>query len=156
MSASRSIQLPVLPQEDDAFIFFVSWFCELEQLHHGGMIDDEDYAYQRAEKLAELMNCPRRPWLAWVYIGLPITLIGAALTWQLLANIELSAALFGAGSLCSLAALSRRSRERFANLRNKDRLLILRELLATDLLTCAEFSDCEEQLLTGKRNRFPR
>ena len=134
--------------------YYVGWLRELKYLHDAGLLEDEDYSYQRAEKITELLDCPRRPWLAWLYVGVPLGLIGAAVTWRLMEVWKISTSLLGVAALCGLAALGRRSRERFAHLGSSERLMILRELLAEDVITTMEFADFEERLLAPTRDQF--
>lgn len=153
MTPSKSTDAPSPKPGGDPVKYFVSWLSELKELHEAGLVEDEDYAYQRAEKISELLDCPSRSWLGWLYVGVPLGLVSAAVTWRLFESVQLSGALAGIAALCALAALGRRSRERFADLVAEDRLAILRQLLAADVVTSAEFAGFEERMLRGEQEK---
>jgi hypothetical protein len=132
--------------------YYLDWIGELSQFHRAGMLNDEDFAYQRAERLEELLDTPRRHWLAWVRIGVPLSGVAGAVAWWFTEDLW---TILGAGAaviLCVLAALSRLSRERFGHLTIKERSDILYHLLSEDLITSEEFLAFDTRL-TGRIKR---
>jgi hypothetical protein len=130
----------------------MEWIGELSDFHRAGMLNDEDFAYQRAERLHELLNIPNRKWLAWIRIGVPLAGLAGAAAWWFTRDLLMLA---GAGVvvvLCVLAAIGRLSRERTNHLTTKERSDILYDLLSQDLITSEEFLAYDE-LLTGRTER---
>ncbi len=132
--------------------FYLDWVGELKQLHAAGMLDDEDFAYQRAERLHQLLNIPSRKWLAWLCLGAPLALVGGGIAWWFSQDLMVAEAGAGIVVLCLLAALARFTRERRFHLTPKERTQILYDLLAEDLITSEEFLAYDE-CLTGRTAR---
>jgi|GEM_PF-5937264 len=132
--------------------FYLDWIGELKQLHEAGMLDDEDFAYQRAERLHQLLNTPRRGWLGWIRVGVPLSLLAGGAGWWFSQDWMVAEAAGGIFLLCVLAALARYHRERRFHLTPKERTQILYDLLAEDLITSEEFLAYDE-CLTGRTER---
>ena len=125
------------------------WLRELDECRRGGLVADEDFAFQRAEKLDELLVKPRRLWLGWVLAGLPLALVAGGLAWWFTEDwrrVALGAGITGAWGV---AALGRLAREHLRHVQLRERLGILRELLEHDLVSAEEFSAFEERLHDG-------
>src|SRR5205807_9591887 len=60
---------------------FVTWLRELEECRAGGFVSDEDFGYQRAEKLSELLQPPRCLWIGPLFGGLLTGAVGGCATW---------------------------------------------------------------------------
>jgi hypothetical protein len=132
--------------------YYIEWVGELSDLHRAGMLNDEDFAYQRAERLEELMDTPRRRWLGWIRIGVPLAGIAGATAWWFTNDLLAVGAACLIVVLCVFAALGRLARERKHHLTLKERSDILYELLCEGLITSEEFLAFDERL-TGRTER---
>jgi hypothetical protein len=132
----------------------VAWLRELEECRIGGLVTDEDYGYQRAEKFAVILRPMRCLWLApllgVLLIGAPACTLIWLLThdWRLTGGIAVLAGAWGG------MALGRLLREKLIELQLRERRRILVALLDSDLLTANEFADYEERLLHGHQDIF--
>ena len=127
----------------------MAWFRELEECRIGGLVPDEDYGYQRAEKLASLLRPVRGLWLT-VLVG--AALIGApagALIWFLTKDWRFAAGIGALSAAWGSMSLGRAFLESFTELQLRERRDILIALLENDLLTASEFADYDERLATG-------
>jgi hypothetical protein len=132
---------------------FTMWLRELDECRAGGLLSDEDYAFQRAEKLEELFGKARKRWLGWVLVVLPIALAGAAYGWWVLGDLQIALGCVAIAVLCMAATYSRYRRDHMSD--NLDEMqLVLRALLDHDLITSPEFLAYDERLSTGKQPRF--
>ena len=59
-----------------------AWLRDLEDCRGGGLLSDEDYAVQRAEKLSELLTEHRRLWLAPFAAAGCLGAVGASVAWM--------------------------------------------------------------------------
>ena len=144
MSATAS---QVSPPGVNTGAYYVDWLQELTELRQGGMISDEDYAFSRAERLDTLLSGPGKPWVKWLFVGLPLSLlVGGALTFLEQRNEPI---LYGgmSAALCLLAAIGVHSRVQSEHLSLDGRLDILRTLLERDLISSSEFSEFESRFL---------
>ena len=130
----------------------VGWIRELEECRIGGIVTDEDYGYQRAEKLASLLSPMRWLWLAslagTVLFGAP----SAALIFFLTQDPRYAAGIGLLAGAWGFMALGRALREKFIELQLCERRKILVALLENDLLTASEFADYEERLAKGHQD----
>lgn len=129
---------------------FVVWLRELGECRAGGLLSDEDFAYQRAEKLDELIKPPRALWLASLLGGVIVGDIGAAVTWWFTRDWRFTALGAALAGLWGLTSLGRVLRERFVDVQRNERMKILITLLDHDLISASEFSVYEEQLAQGR------
>ena len=130
----------------------VTWIRELEECRIGGLVTDEDYGYQRAEKLAALLRPIRCLWLA-SFLG--TALLGApsaALIWFLTKDPRYAAGIAVIAGAWGFMALGRALREKFTELQLRERRKILVALLENDLLTASEFADYEDRLAKGNQD----
>jgi hypothetical protein len=130
----------------------VAWIRELEECRIGGLVTDEDYGYQRAEKFAALLRPMRCLWLGSV---LGTALVGApagALIWFLTHDWRFTAGIGVLAGAWGFMALGRALREKFIEIQLRERRKILVALLENDLLTASEFSDYEERLAKGHQD----
>lgn len=130
------------------------WMRDLDECRRGGLVSDEDFAYQRAEKLDELLVRPRRLWLGWVLAGLPLAVVAGSLAWLATENGMKVALATGVAGVWGVSALGRMACEHLRHVQLRERLGILRELLEHDLVSAEEFSAFEERLHDGKRAEF--
>ncbi|MEO6788237.1 MAG: hypothetical protein ABI318_19105 [Chthoniobacteraceae bacterium] len=127
----------------------VAWFRELEECRIGGLVPDEDYCYQRAEKFDSLLRPTRGIWLAAL---LGAALIGApagALIWWLTRDWRFTGGIGALSAAWGSMSLGRALSEKFADLQLRGRRKILVALLENDLLTASEFADYDDRLATG-------
>ena len=130
------------------------WMRDLDECRRGGLVSDEDFAYQRAEKLDELLVRPRRLWLGWVLAGLPLAVVAGSLAWLATENWMKVALATIIVCVWGVSALGRMACEHLRHVQLRERLGILRELLEHDLVSAEEFSAFEERLHDGKRAEF--
>ena len=152
VSSPKATNSPEAGPSARSAAFYLDWIGELKQLHSAGMLDDEDFAYQRAERLHQLLNTPRRRWLGWIRLGVPLAILGGAAAWWFSRDLMVAEAGGGIVILCFLAAIARFHRERRFHLTPKERTQILYDLLAEDLITSEEFLAYDE-CLTGRTER---
>ena len=125
---------------------------DLEECRIGGLITDDDYDCQRAEKFNALLRPMRGLWVAAV---LGAALIGApagTLIWFLTHDPRYTAAIATIASAWGFTSLGRALREKFAELRLRGRRKILVALLDNDLLTATEFAEYEDRLRPGQQD----
>ena len=145
-----ALQNPRTEPTGDAAGGFIMGLQELDECRRGGLVTDEDFAYQRAEKLDQFMaKKPRRLWLGWWLACLPLALAGGDFAWWLTQDWWKTALAAGIAGTWGLAALGRLACEQLRNYQLRERLGILRELLALDLVSSVEFAAFEEQLDDG-------
>ena len=130
------------------------WMRDLDECRRGGLVSDEDFAYQRAEKLDELLVRPRRLWLGWVLAGLPLAVVAGSLAWLATENWMKVALATIIACVWGVSALGRMACEHLRHVQLRERLGILRELLEHDLVSAEEFSAFEERLHDGKWAEF--
>jgi hypothetical protein len=134
-----------------ATAFLVTWLRDLEDLHQGGLLSDEDYAVQRAEKLSELLCEHRHLWMASVVAAGCLGAVGASVTWMCTMDWQLTGLGAGLAALFGIVMLARPCRETLKQSQIRDRLDSLNALLAMDLITADEFIVYEERLHAGGR-----
>jgi hypothetical protein len=130
----------------------MEWLGELTELHRAGVLSDEDFAYQRAERLDKLIETPRRLWLGWIRLGAPLAGAAGIAAWWWTNDIFMLAGAAVLVVLCMFAALSRLSRECVAHLTLQERSDILYDLLGQDLISSEEFLAFDERL-TGRTSK---
>ena len=130
--------------------YIVQWLRELEECRIGGLITDEEYAVERAEKLSELLCAHRRLWVApIVAAGSPAALFGN-IVWMASMDWQLSLLAAALGGLFGLVMLARPCRDSLRTTQIRDRLTTLNALLSLDLVTADEFIIYEDRLLCGQ------
>lgn len=127
----------------------VAWLRELEECRIGGFVTDEDYAYQRAEKLAALLRPTRCLWLASFAGALLIGAAAGAITWQFTHDWRAASGVAALAGVWGLTSLGRALREKFIELQLRGRRKILVALLENDLLSASEFADYDDRLAQG-------
>lgn len=130
----------------------LGWLRELEECRVGGLVSDEDYAYQRAEKFAMLLRPARCLWIAPATGALLAAAPAAAILWFLTEDWRIAGGIGLLAGAWGFLALGRLLREKFAELQLRDRRRILVALLDSDLLTASEFADYEERLARGQQD----
>lgn len=130
----------------------VTWLRELEECRIGGLVTDEDYAYQRAEKLATLLRPTRCLWLASFGGALLIGALAGTVTWQFTQDWRVAAGVGAVAGIWGLTSLGRAMREKFIELQLRGRRKILVALLDNDLLTAREFADYDDRLALGQQD----
>ena len=135
--------------------FIVQWLRELEECREGGLLSDEEYAEQRAEKLAELLCQHRHLWVAWVAAAGSLAIVAGCVVW--IARMDLQAATIAASisGFFGMIMLGRPCRDGLKQSQIRDRLHLLNTLLARDLITADEFITFEEQLHAGSSGLQP-
>ena len=130
----------------------VAWLRELEECRIGGLVTDEDYAYQRAEKLAALLRPTRCLWLASFAGALVVGAFAGAVTWQFTRDWRAAGGVAAVAGVWGLTSLGRALREKFIELQLRGRRKILVALLENDLLTASEFADYDDRLAQGQQD----
>jgi hypothetical protein len=130
----------------------VDWLRELEECRIGGLVSDEDYAYQRAEKLTALLRPTHCLWLASITGAAILSAIAWALTWQFTGDWRAAAGIACLAGVWGLTSLGRALREKFTELQLHGRRRILVALLENDLLTATEFADYDDRLAEGRQD----
>ncbi len=125
---------------------FVAYLRELTECWIGGLVTDEDYAYQRAEKLAALLRPTRFLWIASAIGGLVIGALAGPVTWHFTSDWRATAGVATVAGMWGLTSLGRLLREKFIELQLRERRKILVALLENDLLTATEFADYDDRL----------
>ena len=131
--------------------FLVTWLRDLEECRQGGLLSDEDYALQRAEKLAELLCEHRHLWIAPIVAAGSVGSIGASVAWMCSMNWQLAGVGASLGALFGIVMLARPCRENLKEKQIRERLESLNALLAMDLISADEFLVYEERLHSGGR-----
>ena len=134
-----------------ATAFLVTWLRDLEELHQGGMLPDEDYAMQRAEKLSELLCEHRHLWVASFAAAGCVGAVGASVAWMCSMDWQVTGMGAGLAALFGIVMLAHPCRENLKQSQIRDRLESLNALLALDLITADEFLVYEERLNSGGR-----
>ena len=127
--------------------YFTTWLRELDELHAAGLVTTEDYSSQRAERLHEILLRPRYLWLAWLLATLPLAALVGGIVWVCTTEWQRTALSAGLAALFGCAMLGRACAEKMRQIQLRDRLDILRALLAHDLITAQELIQYEEQML---------
>lgn len=128
---------------------FVAYLRDLTESWIGGLVTDEDYAYQRAEKLASLLRPARCLWFASLVGGLLIGAVAGAATWQFTGDWRATAGVATVAGMWGLTSLGRLIREKFIELQLRERRRIFLALLENDLLTASELADYDDRLAQG-------
>ena len=128
---------------------FVTWLRELEECRAGGLISDEDFGYQRAEKLDELLRPPRCLWIGPLFGGLLTGAFGGCTTWWFTGDWRFTAFVALIAGLWGLTSLGRLFREKFIEIQLRERMNTLLALLANDLISASELADYEDRLNAG-------
>lgn len=122
---------------------------ELEENRICGIVTDDDYGRQRAEKLRPLTRPMPGLWLA----ALPgVPLIGApagALIWLLTHDERITFVIAVLAGAWGILSFGRVLQEKCAELFSRGRRKILVALLEDDLLTASEFAEHEQRLIRG-------
>ena len=125
---------------------------ELEEKHISGLVTEEDYTRQRAEKFSALLRPMSGLWLAEIFgaalVGAPL----GALIWFLTQQQHYTTGIAVAGGLWGFTSLGRVLRGKFADLRSRGRRKILIALLDNDLLTASEFAEFEDRLAIERQD----
>ncbi len=146
MIAATTIQQPIAPGKKSE-AHYVVWLQELADLHAGGMVTDEDFALSKAERLEHLFDPLVRPWRKWIFGALPLVLlIGGALSY-LEQRLDPLVSAGMVATLCVIAAIGVHSRVLSENMTQSERLTVIRELLARDLITSDEFAVFEHRIM---------
>ena len=130
----------------------VAWIRELEECRIGGLVTDEDYAYQRAEKFSAILRPMRCLWLASLFGMALVAAPAAGLIWLLTRDPRYAAAIGTIAGVWGLLALGSMLREKFTEFRLTGRRRILVALLENDLLTATEFADYDDRLALGRQD----
>jgi hypothetical protein len=130
----------------------VNWLRELEECRIGGLVSDEDYAYQRAEKLDGLLRPPRCLWLASGLGAILAGAIGGGAMWWFTRDWRVTAFVAALSGLWGINSLGRLLREKFIELQLRERRKLLLALLENDLLIANEFADFDERLQAAHPN----
>jgi hypothetical protein len=130
----------------------VAWLRELEECRIGGLVSDEDYSLQRAEKLTALLRPVRCLWLASLLGALLTAAPAAAAFWWYTHDWRFTSCIAVIAGAWGLGALGRLLREKFTELQLRGRRKTLVTLLENDLLIAAEFADFDERLTQGRQD----
>ena len=140
--------LPVPGKRSIAYV--VQWLRELEECRVGGLVTAQEYAVERAEKLAEILCKHRRLWLAPLGAAWSIGAIVASVVWMATMDWQMTGLAAALGGLFGLVVLARPCRDRLKHIQICDRLEILTALLSYDLVSADEFIVYEERLHGGE------
>jgi hypothetical protein len=130
----------------------LGWMRELEECRIGGLVTDEEYSYQRAEKFAALLRPTRCLWLASLLGMALVAAPASALIWFLTKDPQYAAAIGVLAGAWGLLALGRLLREKTTEFQLTERRNILVALLENDLLTVGEFADYDDRLAQGRQH----
>lgn len=129
-----------------------TWLRDLSELQAGGLLNPEDFAIQRAEKLREIL-CPLRfLWLAPVVSAGSLGVIAGSITWAISREWQYSAMAAALAALFGLVMLTRPLRDNMKHAQTRSRLALLNGLLARDLISAEEFVEFEERLERGSND----
>jgi hypothetical protein len=128
----------------------VQWLNELEECRAGGLISDEDYAMERAEKLSELLCQHRALWMAPIVAAGSVGILVGCAFWVGYGDLQITLTAGALGALFGLIMLAQIFRENMKTWQIRERLEILNALLAHDLLSADEFLMYEERLYCGE------
>lgn len=124
----------------------VNWLRELEECRIGGLVTDEDYAYQRAEKFSALLRPVRGLSVASIGGALLISAIAWAATWHFSHDWRAAGGVAVLAGVWGVTSLGRAFREKCTELQLRGRRRIFLALLENDLLTASEFADFDDRL----------
>jgi hypothetical protein len=124
----------------------VTWLRDLEECRIGGLISDEDYGYQRAEKLDQLLRPPRCLWLAPTFGVLVAGAMGGGAMWWLTGHWLYAGFVATLSGLWGINSIGRLLREKLIEVQLRGRRKVLLALLENDLLDAHEFADFDERL----------
>jgi hypothetical protein len=127
---------------------FVAWLQELNEVWRGGMMSDEDYAFSKAEHLEHLLEPLKRPWRKWIFGVLPVVLIAGGVVSYFEQSLDNMLTAACVGAVCVVGAIVAHWQAVRGQLSKADRLTVIRELLARDLITCDEFGVFEQRILS--------
>jgi len=130
----------------------VAWIRELEECRIGGLVTDEDYAYQRAEKLTALIRPTRCLWLASALGALLAGAPASGAIWWFTRDLRATAGIAVPAATWGFMALGGMLRDKFIELQLRGRRRILVALLENDLLTATEFADYDDRLALGHQD----
>ena len=150
MNQRSATTIEVAPPGANSDAYYVGWLQDLSDLRMGGMVSDEDFAVSRAERLDTLFEEPGKPWLKWLLIGVPLSLVMSGVAMWLTGDQTMLFYGMGMSALCVLAALGAHSRVCAEHLSLDSRLDVLRRLLDRDLISASEFSEFEHRFLDTK------
>jgi hypothetical protein len=121
----------------------------LEENRICGLLTDEDYLRQRAEKFRALTRPVPGMWLA-ALLGVPLLGVPAgALIWLLTHDEPCAFAIAVLAGAWGILSIGRVLQEECTELCSRGRRKILVALLDNDLLTASEFAEHEERLIRG-------
>ena len=116
----------------------------LEENRICGLVTDEDYLRQRAEKFRALTRPVPGMWLA-ALLGVP----AGALIWLLTHDERCAFAIAVLAGAWGILSIGRMLQEECTELCSRGRRKILVALLDNDLLTASEFAEHEQRLIRG-------
>jgi hypothetical protein len=120
---------------------------ELEENRICGLMSDEDYSRQRAEKFRALTRPLPGIWIA-ALLGAPLTGAPAGvLTWIFSHEERCTFAIAVLAGAWGILSVGRILQEKCAELFSRGRRKILVALLEDDLLTASEFAEHEQRIL---------
>ena len=121
----------------------------LEENRICGLVTDEDYLRQRAEKFRALTRPVPGMWLA-ALLGVPLLGVPAgALIWLLTHDERCAFAIAVLAGAWGILSIGRVLQEECTELCSRGRRKILVALLDNDLLTASEFAEHEQRLIRG-------
>ncbi len=121
----------------------------LEENRICGLLTDEDYLRQRAEKFRTLTRPVPGMWLA-ALLGVPLLGVPAgALIWLLTHDEPCAFAIAVLAGAWGILSIGRVLQEECTELCSRGRRKILVALLDNDLLTASEFAEHEQRLIRG-------
>ena len=121
----------------------------LEENRICGLLTDEDYLRQRAEKFRALTRPVPGMWLA-ALLGVPLLGVPAgALIWLLTHDEPCAFAIAVLAGAWGILSIGRMLQEECTELCSRGRRKILVALLDNDLLTASEFAEHEQRLIRG-------
>jgi len=124
----------------------VTWLRELNECRTGGLVSDEDYGYQRAEKLTDLLRPARCLGLASALGAIIAGAIGGGSTWWFTQDWSYTLFVAVLSGLWGISSIGRLLREKFIELQIRERRKMLLALLENDLIDANEFADFDERL----------
>lgn len=127
----------------------VNWLRELEACRSGGLVSDEEYGYQRAEKLDGLLRPPRLLWLAPAVGAILTGCIGGSAIWWFTKDWSFTTFAVTLSGLWGINSIGRLLREKLIELQLRGRRKLLLALLENDLVDANEFADFDERLETA-------
>jgi hypothetical protein len=135
-----------------SMVVIVGWLRDLEECRQGGLLSDEDYAVQRAEKLSELLCEHRHLWVASVVSAASLGILAGSAAWIGRPDWQVAVVAGGLAALFGVIMLAHPCRENLKQAQIRERLQLLNALLASDLISADEFLIYEERLHCGGRD----